>query len=144
MSRVIGLDVGSKTIGVAISDAVGLCAHPLQTLARRGTQQDVVQIAKLAQQWETRRIVVGLPYAPDGTEGHRAARVRVLGDALCAAGFSVEYTDEQFSTVEANEVLLQADLSRERRTQVLDKLAAAIILQRWLDQQGGTEKVVPL
>lgn len=131
--RVLGLDVGSKTIGVAVSDELGLCAHALRTLARQGTRLDVQTVLALARQYETRKVVVGLPYDCEGNEGQRARRVRVLGDALAQAGLQVEYQDESYSTVAAEEVLLAADLSRSRRKQVVDRLAAAVILQAWLD-----------
>lgn len=130
--RVLGLDVGSKTIGVAVTDELGVAAHALKTLARKGTQGDVLQVASLARTYGTRTLVVGLPYDLEGKEGPRAARVRVLGDALCAAGFSVEYQDERYSTVEAEAVLLEADLSRKRRKEVIDGLAAQVILSAWL------------
>lgn len=134
MSRILGLDVGSKTIGIAISDALLLCAHPLHTLARRGTKPDVVYVVELAKKWQVSNVVVGLPYTPDGQEGHRAVRVRVFGDALAQAGLHVSYTDERFSTVDAEAVLLEADLSRKKRKQVIDKMAAVVILQGWLNQ----------
>lgn len=131
--RVLGLDVGAKTIGVAVSDELGLCAHAVQTLARRGTRADVATVLQRADAYKTRLVVVGLPYDCEGNEGHRASRVRVLGDALAQAGLEVAYQDESFSTVAAEEVLLAADLSRKRRKQVVDRLAAAVILQAWLD-----------
>lgn len=133
--RVLGLDVGSRTIGVAVTDDLGMMAHALSTLDRRGTAGDVAQVRAIAERYETRRIVVGMPYELDGTEGHRASRVRVFTDALAAAGFEVEHFDERLSTVEATDVLLEADLSRARRKQVVDKMAAQVILQRWLDEQ---------
>lgn len=133
--RVLGLDVGSRTIGVAVTDDLGMMAHPVSTLDRRGTARDVAQVRALADKYETRRLVVGMPYELDGSEGHRASRVRVFTDALAAAGFEVEHFDERFSTVEATDVLLEADLSRARRKQVVDKLAAQVILQRWLDER---------
>ena len=131
--RVLGLDVGSKTIGVAVSDDLGMCAHGLKTLARRGTVADVEQVRAVCKTYETRHIVVGLPYDCEGKEGKRAARVRVLGDALAAAGFTIDYHDESYSTVAAEDILLEADMSRARRKEVIDRLAAAVILQRWLD-----------
>lgn len=134
----LGLDVGSKTIGVAVSDELRLCAHAVRTLARQGTRGDVVQVAALCQTYQTQELVVGLPYDCEGNEGKRAARVRVLGDALAAAGMQVSYQDESFSTVEAEEHLLAADMSRARRKQVIDKLAAAVILQAWLDAHPPT------
>lgn len=131
--RVLGLDVGAKTIGVAVSDELGLCAHARETLARRGTRADVATVLQRAASYQTRLVVVGLPYDCEGNEGHRASRVRVLGDALAQAGLEVAYQDESYSTVAAEEVLLAADLSRKRRKQVVDRLAAAVILQAWLD-----------
>jgi putative Holliday junction resolvase len=132
MSRVLGLDVGSRTIGVAVTDELGVAAHPLTTLPRRGTVRDVEQVRSLAGQYGTARVIVGLPLEGDGTHGHRAARVSVFIEALRAAGFDVETCDERFSTVEAEETLLEADLSRRRRKAVIDRAAAAVILTRWL------------
>lgn len=133
--RVLGLDVGSKTIGVAVSDDLGMCAHALKTLDRQGTRADVPRVVALCKSYGTDHVVVGLPYDCEGNEGKRAARVRVLGDALGAAGLKIDYQDESYSTVEAESVLLEADLGRARRKQVIDRLAAAVILQAWLDAQ---------
>lgn len=133
--RILGLDVGSKTIGVALSDELLLCAHPQKTLMRRGTRKDVETVMELCKKHGVSQVVVGLPYDCEGNEGHRAKRVRVLGDALAAAGLTIEYQDESYSTVEAESVLLEADLSRARRKEVVDRLAAAVILQAWLDAQ---------
>lgn len=131
--RVLGLDVGSRTIGVAVTDGMGLAAHGVKTLQRQGTVRDVETLLRLAAEYETSLLVVGIPNEADGSEGNRAARVRVLIDALTAAGLTVEECDEGYTTVEAEEVLLEADLSRGKRRKVIDRLAAAIILQRWLD-----------
>jgi putative Holliday junction resolvase len=133
--RVLGLDVGSKTIGVALSDETGLLATPLETLERKGTAADVAAVAALANKFEAERVIVGMPYEMDGAIGPRAKRVQVLIDALAAAGLRTDTWDERFSTVAAERALLEADLSRERRKQVVDKVAAAYILQGWLDSQ---------
>lgn len=137
--RVLGLDVGSRTIGVAVSDELGVCAHAVRTLSRRGTRADVEQVRALVRDLfrgdAVERVVVGLPYDCEGNEGQRARRVRVFGEALAQAGLAVEYQDESFSTVEATDILLEADLSRRRRKQVVDRLAAAVILQAWLDRR---------
>ena len=130
--RVLGLDVGSRTIGVAVTDELGLGAHAVTTLARRGTARDVAAVREIAARYGTDHAVVGIPCEPDGSEGHRAARVRVFLDALAASGMQVGEVDESFSTVEAEEVLLEADLSRKKRKRVIDRLAAAVILERWL------------
>lgn len=102
---------------------------------RRGTRKDVETVLELCKKHGVSQVVVGLPYDCEGNEGHRAKRVRVLGDALAAAGLTIEYQDESYSTVEAESVLLEADLSRARRKEVVDRLAAAVILQAWLDAQ---------
>ena len=131
--RVLGLDVGSRTIGVAVTDELGVAAHGVMTLQRRGTVKDVAQVLELVRRYQAERVVVGIPYEIDGSEGRRAVRVRVFYDALQAAGLAVEEWDERFSTVEAQEVLLRADLSRARRKEVIDQMAAQVILQGWLD-----------
>ncbi len=135
--RILGLDVGSRRIGVAISDELGRFAHPLTVLERRGTARDVVQVQELVARHGAARVVVGIPTEADGNEGPRAARVRVLLSALAEAGLAVDECDEQYSTVEAEEVLIEADLSRHRRKQVIDRAAAAVILERYLAGQRG-------
>jgi putative pre-16S rRNA nuclease len=132
-ARVLGLDVGSRTIGVAVTDELGVAAHPVTTLQRKGTQADVVAVLELARQYQAQLAVVGMPYDEEGNEGPRAKRVRVFLDALVAAGLPAEAWDERFSTVEAEEVLLEADLSRKKRKKVIDRLAAQMILQNWLE-----------
>jgi putative Holliday junction resolvase len=131
--RVLGLDVGSRTIGVAVTDELGMCAHALKTIERRGTSQDVETVVTLARHYEIERVVIGMPYDEEGREGPRAQRVRVFLEALAAAGLAVEPWDERMSTVEAEEVLVEADLSRRKRKKVVDRLAAQVILQSWLD-----------
>ena len=131
--RVLGLDVGSRTIGVAVSDELGMAAHGVTTLARRGTVKDVVQVQDLVRKYSVTKLIVGMPYEIDGTMGRRAERVKVFYDALAAAGLAVDECDERFSTVEATETLLQANMSRAKRKEVIDQMAAQVILQRWLD-----------
>lgn len=140
MKRVVGLDVGSKTIGVAVSDELGLAAHPRRTLARQGTKKDVEAVARIVQEEEADRVVVGLPLTLEGTLGPRAKRVMVLVEAL-RAGLTVpvETWDERFSTIAVERVLLDADVSRARRKEVVDKQAAAFILQGWLDARRSSE-----
>lgn len=130
----LGLDVGSRTIGVAVTDELGVAAHAVRTLTRKGTRADVVQIATLARTYGTTHLVVGLPYDLEGKEGQRAKRVRVLVDALTEGGFRVDLQDERYSTVEAERALLEADLSRARRKKVVDALAAQVILTAWLQR----------
>jgi putative Holliday junction resolvase len=134
--RVLGLDVGSKTIGVALSDELGLVAHPVTTLSRRGTEADVAALTAIVAEREVEEVVVGWPLELDGRVGLRARRVDVLVQALRAAlarGVPVHLWDERFSTVAVERVLIDANLSRRRRKQVVDQQAAAYILQGWLD-----------
>lgn len=131
--RVLGLDVGSRTIGVAVSDELGMAAHGVTTLQRRGTQKDVAQVLELVRRYQAERIVVGMPFELDGSVGQRATRVRVFFDALAAAGLAVDEWDERYSTVEAEATLLEANVSRARRKEVIDQMAAQVILQGWLE-----------
>jgi putative Holliday junction resolvase len=135
--RVLGLDVGSRTIGVSVTDELGVCAHSVRTIERKGTKKDVETIAELVKTYGARRVVVGMPYEIDGSMGRRAERVKVLTDALAAGvpGLSIDLWDERMSTVEAESVLIEADVSRSRRKAVIDKMAAQVILQSWLDSR---------
>ncbi len=136
--RALGLDVGSKTIGVAVSDALGLAAHPRETIARRGERLDAEKVAALALAEDAEAIVIGLPLELSGKVGHRAQRVRRFAAALAEKlgdSMPIHEWDERFSTTAAERVLLDADVSRRRRKQVIDKQAAAYILQGWLDAQ---------
>lgn len=134
--RILGLDVGSKTIGVAVSDELGLAANPVETIARRGTGPDVDRVVALVAEREAGAIVIGIPFDLRGREGHRARRVRVFLDALrqrLGEQIPIHEWDERFSTVEAERVLREAELSARRRKQVIDQAAAVTILQGWLD-----------
>lgn len=151
MTRVVGIDLGSRRIGVAVSDGLGLTAQPHATIARHGGLRDLEAIAQVVRQVGATRVVLGLPvnHAPPdprhaggaGPQDDAARRARTFGEKLGAhLQLPVDLIDESFSTVEAEAVLLEADLSRARRREVVDKLAAAVILQRWLDQQrAGSE-----
>lgn len=136
--RIFGLDVGTRTVGVAISDALGMTAQPLTTLRRTGLRADLAELRRLAETHEVRQAVVGLPLNMDGTEGPSAAAARAFGEALARAlDIPVEYQDERLSTVAAQRALLEADVSRARRREVVDQVAAALILQTWLDTRQG-------
>jgi len=140
--RAVGLDVGSKTIGVAVSDELGYAAHPREVLARSGTAKDVTAVLAIVAEVEAVAVVVGMPYDLSGREGTRAKRVRVFLDALRAAlpaTMELHEQDERFSTAEAERVLIQGDVSRAKRKLVIDRQAAAVILQGWLD---GRRRIV--
>jgi putative Holliday junction resolvase len=134
----MGLDVGMKTIGVAVSDELGLAAYPVETIARAGTAPDVARVVDLVAKRDVTDVVVGIPYELSGVEGPRAKRVRVFFDALREGlddAITVHEWDERFSTVAVERVLIEADVSRAKRKRVVDKQAAAFILQGWLDGQ---------
>lgn len=134
--RIAALDVGSRTIGVALSDPLGLTAQPDHVIARKGTRQDVAALLAWCREREVEELVVGLPLELDGREAHRARRVRILHEALCAAfDGPVHLWDERLTTAAAERALLEADLSRKRRKQSIDKVAAALILQGFLDHR---------
>lgn len=139
--RALGLDVGSKTIGVAVSDPDGTIATPRQVLARRGHEADAQAVAALVRELAVADVVVGLPLELDGSVGHRARQVErfvaVLAPALqdLPGPPRVLTWDERFSTAGAERALLHADVSRARRKQVIDAAAAQFILQGWLDAQ---------
>jgi putative holliday junction resolvase len=136
--RTMALDLGTKTIGVAVSDPLGITAQGVTTLARTNLRADLAALERLAEEYEVRRFLLGLPLNMDGTEGPRAADTRKFGKTLAAAsGREVSYWDERLSTVAAERVLLEADVSRKKRKQVIDRLAAQVILQGWLDAQAG-------
>jgi putative Holliday junction resolvase len=132
--RAIGLDVGTKTIGIAVSDPMGWFAQPVKTLGRRGVAKDVAAMAPICREKGVKTIVVGLPLELDGSETRSARLARQIGDAMGAAlGLPVVYIDERYTSVEAERSLIEANLSRARRKEVIDQAAAALILQSWLD-----------
>ena len=134
MMRSFGLDVGTKTVGVAVSDGLGLTAQPVTTLRRSNLRADLTELRRLAEHHSVEHVVVGLPLNMDGTEGPSAAEARRFGDAVVRQlGLPVDYWDERLTTTAANRVLLEADLSRAKRRAVVDRVAAALILQGWLD-----------
>jgi putative Holliday junction resolvase len=132
----MGLDVGTKTVGVAISDALGMTAQGITVVRRRSLKADLAQLQQLVAEYEVSRLVVGLPLNMDASEGPRAAASREFGARLAdATGLPVEYWDERLSTVAAERALLEGDVSRARRKEVIDQVAASLILQGWLDAQ---------
>ena len=139
--RVVAVDLGTRRIGVAVTDGLGLTAQPHATIARHGGQRDLDAIASLVKQFDAERLVLGLPLGPDGEVGRPARSVQAFAERLRAVlPVPVELIDESFTTVEAEDVLLQADLSRARRKEVVDRVAAAVILRRWMDAEAARER----
>lgn len=133
--RIVALDVGDRRIGIAVSDALGITAQPIETYTRVGYAPDVRRISQIAQQYETNRILCGLPLNMDGTRGFQAEKVTQLAEKLEEAGLVVSYYDERMTTVLAEDALLEANMSRENRKKKVDMVAAVMILQSYLDAQ---------
>lgn len=134
--RVLCLDIGDVRIGVAVSDPLGISTNGIETHFSQGKEKDVVYFSEMAKKRECGKIVLGLPLNMDGTEGDRASLVRDFGTALQElSGLPVEYEDERLTTVEAEEMLIEAGLSRQERRKVIDKVAAEIILRSYLNKK---------
>lgn len=135
--RILGLDMGEKRIGLAVSDPLGITAQGLEVWIRRSQQDDLNHILSIARKYEVKQIVVGLPRHMDGRPGDAAADIlkfaSALGEALRA---EVIPWDERLTTAAAERMLIQADVSRRRRRQVVDQVAAVLILQSYLDSRG--------
>ena len=132
--RILGLDIGTKTIGIAISDELSLTAQGLFTLKRKGLQIDIKELEKLIEEQSVERIVIGLPKNMNNTLGPSAKMVLSFVEELTkCVGLPVITWDERLSTVAAEKALLEADMSRKKRKQVIDKVAAQLILQGYLD-----------
>lgn len=140
----MGLDVGSNTIGVAISDELGITAQGLKTIKRKKKEDDFGELQAIISQFQIEKIVVGLPKNMNGSLGKQAIFILSWVDNLKnEISLPVETWDERLSTVEATRTLLKADLSRKKRKGVIDKLAAVLILQGYLQQIGSRKDESP-
>lgn len=141
--KVIALDVGTKTIGVAVTDALGLLAHPVCTVSRKGVKQDVTRLEVLFAEHHPVAVVVGLPYELDGSEARSAKLARQIGTEIEArTSLPIHYVDERYSSVEAERRLIEAGVSRKKRKAIIDQAAAVVILESWLSTRrlaGGGE-----
>ena len=135
MRRTLALDVGDKTIGLALSDPFGWTAQGLETIRRTILREDLSKLRAIVERCEVETFVVGLPKNMNGTEGERCQMVGAFAKHLRAEFPSIEivFWDERLSTVAAERSLLEADLSRAKRKKVIDKMAAVYILQGYLD-----------
>ena len=140
--RILGLDVGSKTVGVAVSDPLGVIATGVTTIERVGIRKDTGRVIDYIKEYDCGTVVVGLPLSLDGSDSVQTQKVRefrtMLENKLKSSGplskVRVEWQDERYSTAEAEEVLIEADMSREDRRKIIDRQAAIVILQRYLDR----------
>lgn len=136
MERYIGLDIGRKTIGVAISDPFLMFANGLTTIKRTKVKEDIKKILQITKEKEVIKIVVGMPYNMDGLMGPSAQRVMSFVDLLKKeTDIDIIYEDERLTTVSAEEVLIQTGVRREKRKEHIDKIAASFILQSHLDSR---------
>ena len=138
--RKIGLDVGDRTIGVAVSDALDITAQGITTIERVGIKKDTGKILEMIREYGCDTVVIGLPLKLDGTDSPQTEKVKEfrqrLENKLTGSGMNdvkIEFYDERLTTVMAERVLIEADMSRKKRKEVIDKQAAVIILQSYLD-----------
>jgi putative Holliday junction resolvase len=134
--RVLGLDVGEKTIGVAVSDALGISAQGVLVIRRQSKEKDMAALLKVIEEYEAERIVIGLPKNMDGSSGPQAEKALAFAEMLKKRfGLPVEAYDERLSTVLAQKALIEGGASRAKRKTVIDMIAAQVILQGWLDRK---------
>ena len=134
--RIMGLDIGDKTIGVAVSDLMGLTAQGVKTVKRVGKKKDVEELKAIIKERQVTKIVSGLPKNMNGTLGPQGEKVIKFCELLeQETGIKIEYWDERLSTVAAERTLIQGNVRRENRKGVIDMVAAVIILQGYLDRQ---------
>jgi putative holliday junction resolvase len=133
-SRILALDVGSKRIGVAVSDPLGITAQGLDTIQRQNKRRDLEALRQVLTKYEVREIVVGLPLRLSGAEGIQSEKMRRFADDLRAHfALTVHLWDERWTSTEANRLLRETDLSIKKRGQAVDRMAAVLILQSWME-----------
>ena len=133
--RKMGIDYGDVRIGIAFSDLLGIIANGYESYTRIDLDKDLDYLTKLAKNNEVDEIIMGLPINMDGTEGERAIKTREFGSLLEEkSGLKVKYVDERLTSVSAERLLIEADVRRENRKKVIDKISATIILQSYLDR----------
>jgi putative holliday junction resolvase len=133
----LGLDVGSKRIGVAGCDGLGLIATGITTIWRSSFQNDIAQLAQIILDREVTILVLGLPYTMDGNIGSQAKQVQKFGRRVAAViELPIEYVDERLTSYAAEQMMIAANISVSQNKATIDRIAAAVILQQWLDDRG--------
>ena len=137
MSRILGLDVGSKTIGVAVSDQLGWIAQGVTTIRRKSWADDCSEIMRLVEQYDTKIMVIGLPKNMDGSIGKQAEYTYTIGERIQEAlpEITIEYVDERLSTAIANQAMMASNLKARKRKEIIDQQAAVVILQSFLERR---------
>lgn len=137
--RIMGLDVGTRTIGVALSDPLGWTAQGLEVIRRKNLAHDMLRLQEIIKEFEVTLAVIGMPLNMNGTVGPQAESVQgFIEEFRSATGIPVETWDERLTTVAAEKMLIGADVRRSQRKKVIDKMAAVMILQGYLAKTGGT------
>ncbi len=135
--RIIALDVGDVRIGVAVSDPFGIIAQPVCFIKRIGYSKDIKSIKEIADEYKTNTLLLGLPILLSGEEGEQAKKTKQFAEELKKYGFEIIFQDERLSTKSATNILIEGNIDRKNRKTNVDKIAAAIILQQWLDKQNN-------
>jgi putative Holliday junction resolvase len=136
LGRVLGLDVGARRIGVAVSDPLGITAQGLETLQRQNKRKDMEQLRRVIREYKVKEIVVGLPLRMSGAEGTQAEKMQVFAEELRRHfKLPVHLFDERLTSAEANRLLRETDLSIEKRGKAVDRMAAVLILQGWMERR---------
>ena len=136
--RIMGLDIGDKTIGVAVSDIMGITAQGVKTIRRESKKKDIEELKNIIKERQVNKIVSGLPKNMNGTLAPLGEKVIKFCDLIKEeTGLEIEFWDERLTTVAAHKAMLEADLSREKRSKIVDKIAAVYILQGYLDNKNS-------
>jgi putative holliday junction resolvase len=134
--RILGMDVGSRRIGLAVSDPLGITAQGIETLQRANKKSDFAHLSRVIREYEIKQIVVGLPLRMSGAEGTQSEKMQVFAEELRKRfKLPVHLWDERLTSAEANRLLRETDLSIEKRGKAVDRMAAILILQSWMESQ---------
>ena len=139
--RILGLDVGSKTIGMAVSDPLGITAQGLPTIRRKNKRLDFEQLGRIVGEYQIAEIVVGYPLRLSGNEGTQSEKMQHFAEDLRVRfGLPVHLWDERLTSSQANRILREADLSIKKRGEAVDRMAAMLILQNWMEAREAAER----
>jgi putative Holliday junction resolvase len=141
--RVLGLDVGARRIGIAVSDPLGITAQGLETLQRRNKRHDLAALERVIREYAVQAIVVGLPLRMSGAEGTQSEKMQVFAEELRKRfRLPVHLWDERLTSAEANRLLRETELSIEKRAKAVDRMAAVLILQGWMEAQHRSDRLL--